>query len=74
MSPASYQHCHYYLIQSPNILLKYSEENEILNLISSHPLNITKESGSVVKSIYCFARKSGFCYSTYPVTHNLLEL
>lgn len=70
MSPALYQHCHCHLIKSP----KNSEENEILNLISSHPLNITKESGSVVKRIYCFARRSGFCYSTNPVTHNLLEL
>lgn len=59
MSPASYQHCHYHLIQSPNILLENSKENEILNLTSSHPI-LLKSLAQWLKALIALLEDLGF--------------
>lgn len=59
MSPASYQHCHYYLIQSPNILLENSKENEILNLTSSHQI-LLKSLAQWLKALIALLEDLGF--------------
>lgn len=59
MSSAPYQHCHCHPIQSPNILLENSKENEILNLTSSHPI-LLKSLAPWLKALIALLEDLGF--------------